>query len=109
MKQKVMSMILAVTMVAGILVGCGGQTAEAPAGSTPAVESDDTNEAAEETETAGGDTKTIGAIYWSLNNNFMVFLKNNIEARAAEFGYETVAMDSGSNTETELNNVEDLI
>lgn len=55
------------------------------------------------------DTKTIGAMYWSLNNNFMVFLKENIEARAAELGYKTIAMDSESNTETELNNVEDLI
>ncbi len=55
------------------------------------------------------ETKTIGAIYWSLNNNFMVFLKDNVEAEAEALGYETIAMDSGSSTETELNNVEDLI
>lgn len=55
------------------------------------------------------DTKTIGVIYWSLNNNFMVFLKNNIEAEAAALGYETIALDSRSSTVTELSNVEDLI
>ena len=109
MKRKVMSMILAVTMAAGILAGCGSSPQEAPAETTPAAESADTGETAQEAEAADGEAKTIGAIYWSLNNNFMVFLKNNIEARAAELGYETIAMDSGSNTETELNNVEDLI
>ena len=36
--------------------------------------------------------KTIGAIYWSLNNNFMVFLKDNIEAQAESLGYETFAI-----------------
>ena len=53
--------------------------------------------------------KTIGAIYWSLNNNFMVFLKDNIEAQAELLGYETFAMDSKNNLATELANIEDLI
>lgn len=57
----------------------------------------------------GSGKKSIGAIYWSLNNNFMVFLKDNIEAQAKELGYDTFAMDSKSNLATELSNVEDLI
>ena len=84
MKKRLLGAVLAVSMLAG----------SAFAGSMTV--------AAEE-------TKTIGAIYWSLNNNFMVFLKDNVEAEAAELGYDIIAMDSASNTETELNNVEDLI
>lgn len=82
MKKKLVGMILAATMVAGSAFGFTASAEE---------------------------TKTIGAIYWSLNNNFMVFLKDNVEAEAEALGYETIAMDSNSNTEVELNNVEDLI
>lgn len=79
MKNRILALVLAIVM----LLGCTGAFAE--------------------------ETKTIGVIYWSLNNNFMVFLKNNIEARAAELGYETIALDSRSSTVTELSNIEDLI
>lgn len=85
MKKKLLSMIIAVAMVGGALTVPASVSA------------------------ADDETKTIGAIYWSLNNNFMVFLKDNVEAEAKALGYETIAMDSESNTETELNNVEDLI
>lgn len=75
--------ILAIVLALALLLGCTGAMAEG--------------------------TKTIGVIYWSLNNNFMVFLKNNIEAECAALGYETIPLDSRSSTVTELSNVEDLI
>ena len=75
--------ILAIVLALALLLGCSAATAE--------------------------ETKTIGVIYWSLNNNFMVFLKNNIEAECAALGYETIPLDSRSSTVTELSNVEDLI
>lgn len=83
MKNRIFALALAMIMVIGMAFTATGALAE--------------------------ETKTIGVIYWSLNNNFMVFLKNNVEAEAAELGYECVAMDSRSSTEVELNNVEDLI
>jgi len=75
--------ILAIVLALALLLGCSAAMAEG--------------------------TKTIGVIYWSLNNNFMVFLKNNIEAECAALGYETIPLDSRSSTVTELSNVEDLI
>lgn len=79
MKTRILAIVLAIAL----LLGCSGAMAEG--------------------------TKTIGVIYWSLNNNFMVFLKNNIELECAALGYETIPLDSRSSTVTELNNVEDLI
>jgi ribose transport system substrate-binding protein len=79
MKTRILAIVLAIAM----LLGCISAIAEG--------------------------TKTIGVIYWSLNNNFMVFLKNNIEAECAALGYESIPLDSRSSTVTELSNVEDLI
>lgn len=105
MKRKMLGMILAVAMVAGTLMGCSSTSADEGTRTAAGEESSETAES----ETVDGDAKTIGVVYWSLNNNFMVYLKENIEAEAEDLGYETIAMDSNSNTETELNNVEDLI
>lgn len=100
MKKKLLAMLMAAAMVV-TMGACGSEKG------TESVDATATEETS--AEDAATNEKTIGAVYWSLNNNFMVFLKENIEAEAEALGYKTIAMDSGSNTETELNNVEDLI
>ena len=100
MKKKFLAMLMAAAMVV-TMGACGSEKG------TESVDATTTEETSAEDATTN--EKTIGAVYWSLNNNFMVFLKENIEAEAEALGYKTIAMDSGSNTETELNNVEDLI
>lgn len=114
MKKQLMGMILAASMIVGTLAGCGSSSSSTASSAASDTASAAALEAASEAvseaaSTSDGGTKTIGAIYWSLNNNFMVYLKDNVEAEAAALGYETVAMDSESSVETELNNVEDLI
>lgn len=99
MKKKLLTILMAATIVA-TMGACGSEVG---------TDTQNATEAEETTSGSAADEKTIGAVYWSLNNNFMVFLKENIEAEAETLGYKTIAMDSGSNTETELNNVEDLI
>lgn len=99
MKKKLLTILMAATIVA-TMGACGSEVG---------TDTQNATEAEETTSGSAADEKTIGAVYWSLNNNFMVFLKENIEAEAETLGYNTIAMDSGSNTETELNNVEDLI
>ena len=99
MKKKLLTILMVATIVA-TMGACG---------SGVGTDTQNATEAEETTADSETDEKTIGAVYWSLNNNFMVFLKENIEAEAETLGYNTIAMDSGSNTETELNNVEDLI
>lgn len=99
MKKKLLTILLTATIVA-TMGACGSEAG---------TDTKNATEAEETTADSETDEKTIGAVYWSLNNNFMVFLKENIEAEAETLGYNTIAMDSGSNTETELNNVEDLI
>lgn len=110
MRKKLLAGLMTAAMVT-VMAACGSganQTAKEAVLQEEA-EPQETAVSTENSETTKDEEKTIGAVYWSLNNNFMVFLKENIEAQAEALGYETIAMDSGSNTETELNNVEDLI
>ena len=75
MKRKVISTLLAVSMVASLLVGCGSKAAEAPAAEAPAAEAteeaapaEDTAEApaAEEaTEAAADEGKVLNIYCWN--------------------------------------------
>lgn len=115
MKKVKLKKLLAVLITAAMLatmVACGSSKGTTGGVDVPTeTETSTATDTSTETDTSTGqeDVKTIGAMYWSLNNNFMVFLKDNIEAQAKTLGYDVIAMDSESNTETELNNAEDLI
>ncbi|SCH91161.1 MULTISPECIES: ribose ABC transporter substrate-binding protein RbsB [unclassified Romboutsia] len=80
--KKILSIILTVIMSAMTLVGC------------------------QKTEVSG--VKKIGFIVSTLNNPFFVDLKNGIEKRAMDLGYEVVVLDSQNDPAKEVSNMEDL-
>lgn len=54
------------------------------------------------------DTKKIGLIVSTLNNPFFVDLKEGVESRAKELGYEIVVLDSQNDPAKEVSNMEDV-
>ena len=61
MKKKLISMVLALTLVAGMLTGCGGAKEETPAADNAATEAPAEEDAAAEetTETATGEQEVL--------------------------------------------------
>ena len=53
--------------------------------------------------------KQVGVVFTSLNNPVFVFMKEKMEAKIKELGYEAVILDSQEKSEEELKNVENLI
>ena len=70
----------------------GGAPAPAPAEVAPAAE-----------------TGQIGIVFGDLNNPVFTFMKEQMEAKAKELGYDPIVLDSQGSSETELANVENLI
>lgn len=87
--KKVLSIFMVSILLMGLLVGCGTQE-------TPQ-------------ETPKDETKQIGLVLSTLNNPFFVTLKEGVEAKAQELGYEVVVLDSQDDPSKELSNMEDLI
>lgn len=81
---KVLSTILALTLVFGAFTGCSSKT---------------TNEG----------SKKIGMVISTLNNPFFVSMKEGAEKKAKELGYEVVILDSQNDASKERSNVEDLV
>lgn len=57
---------------------------------------------------ANSDTKKIGLIVSTLNNPFFVDLRDGVEKRAKELGYEVVVLDSQNDPAKEVSNMEDI-
>lgn len=108
MKKKLLSVILSVSMVAAMLIGCGStsETAATPAAETPAAESaavtETTTEAATEATATGEDPqleKTIKILsIWSEDNDNGVLINNICESYKEvnpnfDYEYELVSSD----------------
>lgn len=95
--KRFLALVLAMILVASMLAGCA---AKAPAGETKA----DKNSAPADTA-----KKQIGVVFTSLNNPVFAFMKEKMEAKIKELGYEPVILDSQEKAEVEMQNVENLI
>ncbi len=93
--KKLLVLSLVVILVAGLLVGCGGQDADA----------DKDQEPEGNVESKG----KIGLVISTLNNPFFVTLREGVEAKADELGYELVVLDSQDESSKEISNVEDVL
>ena len=80
--KKILSIILMTTICATALVGCQ--------------------------KTNNSNVKKIGFIVSTLNNPFFVDLKDGIQKRAEELGYDVVVLDSQNDPAKEVSNMEDL-
>jgi len=58
---------------------------------------------------SGGEERVIGVILSTLNNPFFIHMKEQIEQKAIELGYQVVVLDTADNPSQELTNMEDLI
>ena len=93
--RKLLALALVVFLVAGLLVGCGGQS-----------------EDSKTDEDAPGDVEgkgKIGLVISTLNNPFFVTLKEGVEAKARDLGYELIVLNSQDESSKELSNVEDVL
>lgn len=95
----VLSGVLATLMVAG---GCS---------SSPAANSTSTTSAKTAVSAAASSSasKEIGIVFTDLNNPVFVDMKNAMEEKAKELGYTTTVLNSQDNSDTELQNVQNLV
>lgn len=95
MKRKVLSMLLAVVMVTSMFMlgGCGNNSEKA----------DDSKEEQEKEE------YTIGFSVSTLSNPFFVTMADAAEAKAKEMGVKLETLDAEDSSETQSEQIEDLI
>ena len=122
MKKKVISLILAATMVATMATGCGNSSGETTttdnAASTttdaaaPATEASDTAAAA--TEAAGGDyaDKKVGVCIYQFSDNFMTLFRTELENYLVEQGFskDNITIVDGANDQaTQTGQIDNFI
>ena len=122
MKKKVISLILAATMVATMATGCGNSSGETTttdnAASTttdaaaPATEASDT--AAAVTEAAGGDyaDKKVGVCIYQFSDNFMTLFRTELENYLVEQGFskDNITIVDGANDQaTQTGQIDNFI
>ena len=122
MKKKVISLILAATMVATMATGCGSSSGETTttdnAASTttdaaaPATEASDTAAAA--TEAAGGDyaDKKVGVCIYQFSDNFMTLFRTELENYLVEQGFskDNITIVDGANDQaTQTGQIDNFI
>ena len=81
MRKKLLVIMVAFTMIVGLLSGCGGQN----------------------------DKKKIGMVISTLDNPFFVSMKEGAEEEAKKMGYDLVVLNSQDDPGKERSNVEDLV
>lgn len=93
------------------LLVAGGCSSSSPAASSAAANSEAapaSSTAASSAAPASG-SKEIGIIFNDLNNPVYVSMKETMEAKAKELGYQAVVLNSQDSSETELQNMQNLI
>lgn len=102
MKNRMMAMLLAVSMIAAMLMGCSSGTEE---------KTDDTKktEKTEKTDTKKGDGKyTIGCTVYYMTE-FITLMVDGMEQKADELGCDLVMLDAGNDAQNQITQVENLI
>ena len=122
MKKKVISLILAATMVATMATGCGNSSGETTttdnAASTttdaaaPATEASDTADAV--TDAAGGDyaDKKVGVCIYQFSDNFMTLFRTELENYLVEKGFskDNITIVDGANDQaTQTGQIDNFI
>lgn len=101
MKKKVLATLLSVTMVAAVLVGCGGNEAAPAASSAPAAEAPAATEApAAEAPAASGGDYTFEIIVKSFQSSYWQAAVKGVDQKAAELG--VTAHSTGPNAESDI-------
>ena len=106
MKKKVVSVILAMTMVAAMAMGCGSE-AEKPANGN-------TSASTEDSATTGGSLadKKVGVCIYQFSDNFMTLFRGELESYLIEQGFskENITIVDGANDQgTQSNQIDNFI
>lgn len=111
MKKLIAITICSILVLSMLIAGCGS-TATTTAATTKAAGTTTASaatSAAATTKAAGTTSKEIGVVFPDLNNPVFVVMKNAIEAKAKELGYTATILNSEGSSETELQNVQNLV
>jgi len=104
--KRVWAAVLACLVVsAAVLTGCGQESPASNSGNSAAAPTP-SQSGGDSTATA---SKEIGVVFCDLNNPVFVVMKNSIEAKAKELGYTATILNSEGSSETELQNVQNLV
>lgn len=101
--KKITALMLALVMSVCSLAGCGGGS------SGDAADGGQAEAATSQDNAASAGTKEIGVVFCDLNNPVFVVMKEAIEEAAKEQGYNVTVLNSEGSSETELQNVQNLI
>ena len=118
MKKKLLSVLLSATMVASLLVGCGGgaattssggSDAAAPAATDDAAAPAATDDAAPAADTSAGGGKKVGVSMPTKDLQRWNQDGSNMEAKLKEAGYEVDLQFASNDVQTQLGQVENMI
>ena len=113
MGKRLLSLVLAGFLAAGCLAGCSTKTSGSPSEKTEA-ESDVASDAAEVVTAAGDESKDgspykIGLSLWGFDNQYWVELRDGVQKRCDELGYELVVADPNNVVSQQVADVENFI
>jgi inositol transport system substrate-binding protein len=104
---KFLALVLAVVMVMGIFAGCGTAAPAAQSADNTQASKADTTKAA---EPAKADKKiTVGVSLLGLKNEFIMNIKNAMDAKAKELGVNVIISDGQDSAENQISQVENFI
>lgn len=121
MKKKVVSLILAMTMVAAMVAGCGSSSGDTPtdeAANTDNVAAPATEEASDAADVAadaaGGDLadKKVGVCIYQFSDNFMTLFRGELENYLVEQGFskDNITIVDGANDQaTQTGQIDNFI
>lgn len=108
MKKKLLSVLLAATMVATVFAGCGNSAAPAAPAATQGAASDNGGAAASDDLS----TKKVGVCIYQFADNFMTLFRTELENYLVSLGYskENITIQDGANDQaTQTNQIQNFI
>lgn len=102
-KKRILSVMMAVLLVAVLAAGCGKND------SAEETENKEATDTAAEQEPEKKDTYKISALLYSRGFEFMVALDQGIQDKCKEYGIEVEVLDGNSDSSTQITQIEDSI
>lgn len=109
MKRKLLGLLLSVTLVASVLVGCGSKAASTTATDTKEATTEDTAAATDESASTETGTKTIGVAMPTKDLQRWNQDGSNMEAQLKEAGYEVDLQYANNDIATQVSQIENMI
>lgn len=109
MKKKLIGMVLALTMCAGMLGGCGKSETPAPEPEKEAAESTEAEGEAAEEETGEEEPLKVAYSVQTLDNEYFVTIANGVEEYAKSLGMSVEITNGNQDVATQISQIENFI